>query len=64
MATEKKEVSQLYICDGCNVRAPFEHRCHEDRPMVRGEIAFGWTCECELCHPSQEEIAAFQAELR
>jgi hypothetical protein len=36
------------ICDGCNVRPPFEHRCHEDRPHVNGALVEG-RCECDLC---------------
>ncbi len=50
------------ICDGCNVRYPHEHRCHEDRPQVRGEHVFG-TCSCPDCHPSAEELAAFRQTL-
>jgi hypothetical protein len=39
---------KLLICDGCNVRPPFEHRCHGDRAFVRGE-ATGKSCQCEDC---------------
>lgn len=30
-----------YLCDGCNVREPFEHRCHGDDG--------GRSCECPEC---------------
>jgi hypothetical protein len=43
------------ICDGCNVREPFEHRCHSpgdcvNSIVVRGDFTKG-PCRCELCHP-------------
>lgn len=38
------------ICDGCNVREPFEHRCHGSRMQVRGENVIG-ACQCEDCKP-------------
>lgn len=41
-------VSPSIICDGCNVTAPFEHRCHGSRSMVRGEQT-GLPCECPMC---------------
>ena len=40
------------ICDGCNVREPFEHRCHGSQATVRGERT-GLPCECSEC----DEIA-------
>ena len=40
----------MLICDGCNVREPFEHRCHGSRMQVRGENVSG-ACECEGCSP-------------
>lgn len=36
------------ICDGCNVRDPFEHRCHGSNSYVRGERV-GLPCECWQC---------------
>lgn len=30
-----------FLCDGCAVREPFEHRCH------RGDGVY--TCSCEEC---------------
>ncbi len=38
----------LTICDGCNVRPPFEHRCHGSRAVVRGEQT-GEPCRCVEC---------------
>jgi hypothetical protein len=51
------------ICDGCNVRPPHEHRCHEDNIMIFGERHPGVKCRCKSCHPTEEELAAFQEEL-
>lgn len=40
------------ICDGCNVRGGWEHRCHAPRCSARmtvyGEPRFG-ACECADC---------------
>lgn len=36
------------ICDGCNIREPFEHRCHGRNIVVRGERA-DRSCECRPC---------------
>lgn len=36
------------ICDGCNVREPFEHRCHRGRSVVQGEQT-GKKCQCVEC---------------
>lgn len=36
------------ICDGCNVRPPFEHRCHGQRSVVRGEQT-DKKCQCPDC---------------
>lgn len=44
-----------YLCDGCAVRGVHQHRCHE--------ADAGPQCECELCHPTREEIEAFRREL-
>ena len=52
----------MIICDGCAVRGSWEHRCHEDHPHVGGEPVAG-RCECEDCHPSVGDLAAFRAEL-
>ena len=34
-----------YICDGCNVREPFEHRCQG----TDGAWQDGRSCQCEEC---------------
>lgn len=34
-----------YLCDGCNVREPHEHRCHGGD----GAWADGRVCECPEC---------------
>jgi hypothetical protein len=45
-----------YICDGCNVNPPHEHKCH-------GRDG-GPACTCKLCEePSPEELEAFKREL-
>lgn len=36
------------ICDGCNVRDGWEHRCHGMQATVRGEPT-GRPCECHEC---------------
>ena len=38
--------TEIHICDGCNVREPFEHRCH------------GGNCKCDnpLCMEYQGRI--------
>lgn len=36
------------ICDGCNVREPYEHRCHRGRSVVHGEQT-GRKCQCVEC---------------
>lgn len=38
------------ICDGCNVREPWEHRCHGSNAYVSGERV-GKPCECRDCIP-------------
>jgi NTP pyrophosphatase (non-canonical NTP hydrolase) len=38
----------MIICDGCNVRDPWEHRCHGSNAYVRGERT-GLPCECHQC---------------
>lgn len=42
------EQNQPLICDGCNVRTPWEHRCHGERAQVRGEPT-GKRCQCAEC---------------
>lgn len=36
------------ICDGCNVRSPWEHRCHGTRSVVQGEQT-NKQCQCPDC---------------
>jgi hypothetical protein len=40
-----------YICDGCYVRSPHEHRCHraDGGPM----------CVCPNCRPVDQEITGY-----
>jgi len=38
----------MIICDGCNVREPFEHRCHGERSVVLGQHT-NKPCECPEC---------------
>lgn len=47
------ETGHRVLCDGCNVREPWEHRCHSGRYgqaniMVRGERELV-VCQCEEC---------------
>ncbi len=52
------------ICDGCNVKPPFEHRCHGDNSQVSGEPT-RLSCECDECRaPTPEELNLFRAELQ
>lgn len=51
------------ICDGCNVRHPHEHRCHEDNIEMLGVRHPGVKCKCRSCHPTEEELAEFRASL-
>jgi hypothetical protein len=48
---------KMIICDGCNVRAPFEHRCHEDNVLVNGEKT-GKPCECPICRGKERFLAS------
>lgn len=41
-----------YICDGCNVREPFEHRCHGSD----GEWLDGRVCVCDECREPWHEF--------
>lgn len=36
------------ICDGCNVRGNWEHRCHGRRSVVQGEQT-NKQCQCPDC---------------
>ena len=36
------------ICDGCNVRKPWEHRCHREHALVMDKSA-NHRCECADC---------------
>ena len=47
-AMQQPKTRPRRICDGCNVRAPWEHRCHGNRMRVGGEAVEG-SCECEEC---------------
>jgi len=38
----------MVICDGCNVRDGWEHRCHKENAFVGGEET-GQPCECKVC---------------
>lgn len=51
------------LCDGCDVREGWEHRCHEDNIMVRGERMEGVSCACPGCHPTEEQLDAFRKTL-
>lgn len=50
------------ICDGCNVRDGWEHKCHGKNAMVQGERT-SKLCECRPCAfahlliPEQEKLA-------
>lgn len=39
---------QPIICDGCNVRGSWEHRCHGRKSVVQGEQT-GKQCQCPDC---------------
>lgn len=39
-----------YLCPGCNVREPFEHRCHHDDGAWMGDPP----CECPECNPKDK----------
>ena len=36
-----------YICDGCNVQEPHEHRCHHGDGAWQDDRV----CQCEECNP-------------
>jgi hypothetical protein len=40
------------LCDGCNVRPPWEHRCHGSSATVRGEST-GRPCSCDECNSGE-----------
>lgn len=54
MALAKKFA--MAICDGCNVNAPFEHRCHENNATIRGE-RINKSCECPICREKERFLA-------
>lgn len=37
-----------FLCDGCNVNFPWEHRCHGDQAMAYGQQT-DKPCECPEC---------------
>jgi hypothetical protein len=39
-----------HLCDGCNVRGAWEHRCHGEQATVRGERT-DRPCTCAECRP-------------
>jgi hypothetical protein len=41
------------ICDGCNVRGAWEHRCHIHNIVIKGEHT-KFDCECQPCKESRE----------
>ena len=43
------------ICDGCNVRPLFEHRCHDDCIVVAG-VQTERKCECPFCFVSRNLV--------
>jgi hypothetical protein len=43
-----KKIDPPIICDGCNVRHPFEHRCHRTHITILGERT-KLNCQCNLC---------------
>jgi hypothetical protein len=50
----------MKVCDGCNVRQPWEHRCHgldASEIVVNGERVRG-SCECPDCREAEAEFAA------
>ncbi len=53
-------MSDKFLCAGCTVEAPFEHRCHgkEISPdYITRPIK---PCECTQCkEPTQDELKAF-----
>ena len=49
------KTSEPLICDGCNVRDGWEHRCHGRESVVRGEQTYR-PCECHECN--DEKIIA------
>lgn len=48
LSAEKVTDAKPIICDGCNVRHPFEHRCHGSRAMVMGRQT-NRSCQCTDC---------------
>lgn len=48
MLEEETRLGIDVICDGCAVRDGYEHRCHGDKSMIRGEQT-NKPCECHEC---------------
>ena len=44
-----RKVLTIVLCDGCNVRGGWEHRCHGEPITVRGEMVYA-ACECAECN--------------
>lgn len=44
-STLKVNTIRKDVCDGCNVKEPWEHRCHGDDAVVLGERV-GGPCRC------------------
>lgn len=56
--------SSKKICDGCNVRDGWEHRCHIHNIVIKGEFT-KHDCECDFCKESREyakKISRINAE--
>jgi len=45
------EMTRPVICDGCNVRDPWEHRCHGRLTRHRGTVV---ACECKACREHEQ----------
>jgi hypothetical protein len=39
---------EQFICDGCSVVDPWEHRCHGSKSVVHGVQTYK-TCQCLIC---------------
>lgn len=49
------QTDEKIICDGCNVRGSWEHRCHGSHSMIMG-VQTNKPCECEKCEEMREII--------
>lgn len=58
-------MSQPRLCPGCNVLAPWEHRCTGILACDSGSMFLrSLPCECPDCkEPSTEELAEFRKTL-